>query len=117
MARMASFESALEAANADSKVVEESQKDLDQRLGSLEEGGWEERLRGLVMGVNQFQQNIRQVQGYCHRNIVIEVTMSIPSCVSTKVSSTGERNPTTTTTTTKPTCSHGEPRSSLKKNH
>ena len=39
MARMASFESALEAANADSKVVEESQKDLDQRLGSLEEGG------------------------------------------------------------------------------
>ena len=81
MARMASFESALEAANADSKVVEESQKDLDQRLGSLEEGGWEERLRGLVMRVNQFQQNIRQVQGNCHRsiNIVIEVTMSIPS--------------------------------------
>lgn len=63
MARMASFESALEAANADSKVVEESQKDLDQRLGSLEEGGWEERLRGLVMRVNQFQQNIRQVKG------------------------------------------------------
>ena len=62
MARMASFESALEAANADSKVVEESQKDLDQRLGSLEEGGWEERLRGLVMRVNQFQQNILQVQ-------------------------------------------------------
>ena len=86
MARMASFESALEAANADSKVVEESQKDLDQRLGSLEEGGWEERLRGLVMRVNQFQQNIRQVQGNCHRNIVIEVTMSVPfpSCVSTK---------------------------------
>ena len=84
MARMASFESALEAANADSKVVEESQKDLDQRLSSLEEGGWEERLRGLVMRVNQFQQNIRQVQGNCHRNIVIEVTMSIPSCVSTK---------------------------------
>ena len=84
MARMASFESALEAANADSKVVEESQKDLDQRVGSLEEGGWEERLRGLVMRVNQFQQNIRQVQGNCHRNIVIEVTMSIPSCVSTK---------------------------------
>ena len=84
MARMASFESALEGANADSKVVEESQKDLDQRLSSLEEGGWEERLRGLVMRVNQFQQNIRQVQGYCHRNIVIEVTMSIPSCVSTK---------------------------------
>ena len=71
MARMASFESALEAANADSKVVEESQKDLDQRLGSLEEGGWEERLRGLVMRVNQFQQNIRQVQGNCHVNIVI----------------------------------------------
>ena len=84
MARMASFESALEAANADSKVVEESQKDLDQRLGSLEEGGWEERLRGLVMRVNQFQQNIRQVQGNCHVNIVIEVTMSIPSCVSTE---------------------------------
>ena len=84
MARMASFESALEAANADSKVVEESQKDLDQRLGSLEEGGWEERLRGLVMRVNQFQQNIRQVQGKCHRYIVIEVTMSIPSCVSTE---------------------------------
>ena len=62
MARMASFESALEAVNADSKVVEESQKDLDQRLGSLEEGGWEERLRGLVMRVNQFQQNILQVQ-------------------------------------------------------
>ena len=62
MTRMASFESALEAANADSKVVEESQKDLDQRLGSLEEGGWEERLRGLVMRVNQFQQNILQVQ-------------------------------------------------------
>ena len=61
MARMASFESALEATN-DSKVVEESQKDLDQRLKSLEEGGWEERLRGLVMRVNQFQQNIRQVQ-------------------------------------------------------
>ena len=84
MARMASFESALEAANADSKVVEESQKDLDQRLGSLEEGGWEERLRGLVMRVNQFQQNIRQVQGNCHRNIDVEVTMSIPSYVSTK---------------------------------
>ena len=84
MARMASFESALEAANADSKVVEESQKDLDQRLGSLEEGGWEERLRGLVMRVNQFQQNIRQVQGNSHINIVIEVTMLIPSCVSTK---------------------------------
>ena len=84
MARMASFESALEAANADSKVVEESQKDLDQRLGSLEEGGWEERLRGLVMRVNQFQQNIRQVQGNRHRNIVIEFTMSIPSYVSTK---------------------------------
>merc|ERR1712038_1753339 len=63
MARIASFESALEAANADSKVVEESQKDLNQRLGSLEEGGWEERLRGLVMRVNQFQQNIRQVKG------------------------------------------------------
>ena len=83
MARTASFESALEAANADSKVVEESQKDLDQRVGSLEEGGWEERLRGLVMRVNQFQQNIRQVQENCHRNIVIEITMSIPSCVST----------------------------------
>ena len=75
MARMASFESALESANADSKVVEESQKDLDQRLGSLEEGGWEERLRGLVMRVNQFQQNIRQVQGNCHRNIDVEDTM------------------------------------------
>ena len=77
MARMASFESALEAANADSKVVEESQKDLDQRLGSLEEGGWEERLRGLVMRVNQFQQNIRQVEGNCHVNIVIEVREDI----------------------------------------
>ena len=84
MARMASFESALEATNADSKVVEESQKDLDQRLSSLEESGWEERLRGLVMRVNQFQQNIRQVQGNSHINIVIEVTMLIPSCVSTK---------------------------------
>ena len=84
MARMASFESALEAANADSKVVEESQKDLDQRVGSLEEGGWEERLRGLVMRVNQFQQNIRQVQENWHINIVIEVTMSIHSCVSTE---------------------------------
>ena len=81
MARMASFESALEAANADSKVVEESQKDLDQRLGSLEEGGWEERLRGLVMRVNQFQQNIRQV-----KEIVIEILMSKIPCRSLPVS-------------------------------
>ena len=114
MARMASFESALEAANADSKVVEESQKDLDQRLRSLEEGGWEERLRGLVMRVNQFQQNIRQVQGNCHRNIVRSYHVDPFLCLN-KVSSTGERNPTTTTTTTKPTCSPREPRSSLKK--
>ena len=59
---MVSLESGLETARAETGGLEKSQEILEERLTGLEEGGWEERLRGLVMRVNQFQQNILQVQ-------------------------------------------------------
>ena len=62
MARMVSLESGLETARAETEGLEKSRENLEERLTGLEQGGWEERLRGLVMRVNQFQQNILQVQ-------------------------------------------------------
>ena len=62
MARMVSLESGLETTRAETGGLEKSREILEERLRGLEEGGWEERLRGLVMRVNQFQQNILQVQ-------------------------------------------------------
>ena len=59
---MVSLESGLETARAETGLLEKSWEILEERLRGLEEGGWEERLRGLVMRVNQFQQNILQVQ-------------------------------------------------------
>ena len=59
---MVSLESGLETARAEIGGLEKSWEILEERLTGLEEGGWEERLRGLVMRVNQFQQNILQVQ-------------------------------------------------------
>ena len=62
MARMVSLESGLETARSETGRLEKSREIMEERLTGVEEGGWEERLRGLVMRVNQFQQNILQVQ-------------------------------------------------------
>merc|ERR1711934_1098436 len=60
--RVASLESRLETAQASTVDLEKSREILEERMTGIEEGGWEKRLRGLVMRVNQFQQNILQVQ-------------------------------------------------------